>query len=283
MSILIDGKVVAEKIRANIKSECDEIFRATEKRLKLAIVLVGNNPASAIYVASKEKACNTVGMESVVIRLPAEATQEETENAVRELCLDADVDGVMVQLPLPHGLNEKSILEIIPFEKDVDGLTSISAGRAFHNEKCLTPCTPKGIICLLKEYDVPLCGKHAVIIGRSNLVGKPLALLLLQENCTVTVCHSKTENLAEITKTADILISAVGQAGFVTPDMVKSGAIVIDVGINRTESGLFGDVDKSVADVASYITPVPGGVGPMTVTMLLYNTLEAYKMSRCKE
>lgn len=276
MSVVIDGKATAAKIRASVKNDCDKIFAVHGKRPKLAIVLVGDNPASQIYVASKERACAEVGMESVVVRLPENSDQNTVEKNVSELCLDETINGVMVQLPLPKTLNEKPVLELIPFEKDVDGLTSANAGRLFHGEKCLVPCTPKGVIALLKEYDIPLSGKNAVIIGRSNLVGKPLSILLLNENCTVTVCHSKTERLSDFTKKADILVVAIGKDRFVKSDMVKPDAVVIDVGINRTEGGLHGDVDyQSVKEIVGYITPVPGGVGPMTVAMLLQNTVEA--------
>lgn len=279
MSVIIDGKATAAKIRAKVKNDCDRIFDAYGKRPKLAIVLVGDNPASQIYVASKERACAEVGMESVVVRLPENADQNIVEKTVSELCLDETINGVMVQLPLPKTLNEKPVLELIPFEKDVDGLTSANAGRLFHGEKCLDPCTPKGVIALLKEYDIPLSGKNAVIIGRSNLVGKPLSILLLNENCTVTVCHSKTERLSDFTKKADILVVAIGKDRFVKSDMVKPDAVVIDVGINRTEDGLHGDVDyQSVKEIVGYITPVPGGVGPMTVAMLLQNTVEAFNL-----
>lgn len=279
MSVVIDGKTTAAKIRASVKNDCDKIFAVHGKRPKLAIVLVGDNPASQIYVASKERACAEVGMESVVVRLPENSDQNTVEKTVSELCLDETINGVMVQLPLPKTLNEKPVLELIPFEKDVDGLTSANAGRLFHGEKCLVPCTPKGVIALLKEYDIPLSGKNAVIIGRSNLVGKPLSILLLNENCTVTVCHSKTESLSDFTKKADILVVAIGKDRFVKSDMVKPDAVVIDVGINRTEDGLHGDVDyQSVKEIVDYITPVPGGVGPMTVAMLLQNTVEAFNL-----
>lgn len=279
MSVVIDGKATAAKIRASVKNDCDKIFAVHGKRPKLVIVLVGDNPASQIYVASKERACAEVGMESVVVRLPENSDQNTVEKTVSELCLDETINGVMVQLPLPKTLNEKPVLELIPFEKDVDGLTSASAGRLFHGEKCLVPCTPKGVIALLKEYDIPLSGKNAVIIGRSNLVGKPLSILLLNENCTVTVCHSKTERLSDFTKKADILVVAIGKDRFVKSDMVKPDAVVIDVGINRTEDGLHGDVDyQSVKEIVGYITPVPGGVGPMTVAMLLQNTVEAFNL-----
>lgn len=279
MSVVIDGKATAAKIRASVKNDCDKIFAVHGKRPKLAIVLVGDNPASQIYVASKERACAEVGMESIVVRLPENSDQNTVEKTVSELCLDETINGVMVQLPLPKTLNEKPVLELIPFEKDVDGLTSANAGRLFHGEKCLVPCTPKGVIALLKEYDIPLSGKNAVIIGRSNLVGKPLSILLLNENCTVTVCHSKTERLSDFTKKADILVVAIGKDRFVKSDMVKPDAVVIDVGINRTEDGLHGDVDyQSVKEIVGYITPVPGGVGPMTVAMLLQNTVEAFNL-----
>lgn len=276
MSIIIDGKAVAAEVRSQIKEKCAEIVANGGKTPKLAILLVGNNPASEVYVSSKEKACAETGIESLVVRLPENSEIDEIICAVDKLCADETIDGVMVQLPLPGGIDAKPVLDRIPFEKDVDGLNSASAGRAFHGEKCLIPCTPKGIVRLLKKYEVPLAGKHAVIIGRSNLVGKPMSILLLNENCTVTICHSKTENLEAYTKSADILVVAVGKPGFVTGDMIKKGAAVIDVGISRTEHGLKGDVDfDSALEAAGYITPVPGGVGPMTVAMLLENTLEA--------
>lgn len=276
MSIIIDGKAVAAEVRSQIKEKCAEIVANGGKTPKLAILLVGNNPASEVYVSSKEKACAETGIESLVVRLPENSEIDEIIRAVDKLCADETIDGVMVQLPLPGGIDAKPVLDRIPFEKDVDGLNSVSAGRAFHGEKCLIPCTPKGIVRLLKKYEVPLAGKHAVIIGRSNLVGKPMSILLLNENCTVTICHSKTENLETYTKSADILVVAVGKPGFVTGDMIKKGAAVIDVGISRTERGLKGDVDfDSACEAAGYITPVPGGVGPMTVAMLLENTLEA--------
>lgn len=276
MSIIIDGKAVAAEVRSQIKEKCAEIVANGGKTPKLAILLVGNNPASEVYVSSKEKACAETGIESLVVRLPENSEIDEIICAVDKLCADETIDGVMVQLPLPGGIDAKPVLDRIPFEKDVDGLNSASAGRAFHGEKCLIPCTPKGIVRLLKKYEVPLAGKHAVIIGRSNLVGKPMSILLLNENCTVTICHSKTENLEAYTKSADILVVAVGKPGFVTGDMIKKGAAVIDVGISRTERGLKGDVDfDSALEAAGYITPVPGGVGPMTVAMLLENTLEA--------
>ena len=279
MSVMIDGKATSSKIRIKLKNDCEAIFALYGKRPKLAIVLVGDNPASQIYVSSKERACAEVGMDSVVVRLPEESSQFDVENTVSELCRDESINGVMVQLPLPKTLDPKPVLELIPFEKDVDGLTADNAGRLFHGEKCLIPCTPKGIIALLKEYNIPLSGKNAVIIGRSNLVGKPLSVLLLNEDCTVTVCHSKTTNLSAYTKSADILVVAIGKERFIKADMVKSGAIVVDVGINRTADGLHGDVDyQSVKDIVGYITPVPGGVGPMTVAMLLQNTVEAFKL-----
>lgn len=283
MCIIIDGKATAAKIRLKLKSECDNIFSVYKKRPKLAIVLVGNNSASEIYVNSKEKACSEVGIDSVVIRLPEEIDQSTVEEKIRELCIDPEINGLIVQLPLPDHINSEKMLELIPFEKDVDGLTSISAGRAFHGEECLLPCTPKGIIALFKEYKIPLQGKNAVIIGRSNLVGKPLSVLLLNENCTITICHSKTNNLYEYTKRADLIIVAIGKDRFLNGADIKTGATVIDVGINRSKDGLHGDVDfDSVKNIAGYVTPVPGGVGPMTVAMLLQNTIEAFYIQNKK-
>ena len=247
MSVVIDGKATAAKIRASVKNDCDKIFAVHGKRPKLAIVLVGDNPASQIYVASKERACAEVGMESVVVRLPENSDQNTVEKTVSELCLDETINGVMVQLPLPKTLNEKPVLELIPFEKDVDGLTSANAGRLFHGEKCLVPCTPKGVIALLKEYDIPLSGKNAVIIGRSNLVGKPLSILLLNENCTVTVCHSKTERVSDFTKKADILVVAGAVSFKAAPvvrrvyDMMPAPKAVVGVGNCALNGGLFAD------------------------------------------
>lgn len=277
MSSIIDGKSVAAKIRSGLKKECNEFFAHIGKRPKLVIVLVGEDPASLVYVSSKERACAEIGIESETVRLSASVSEDELLKRIDEICLNHDVNGVMLQLPLPNGLDSKKAIERIPAEKDVDGLTEISAGKLFHSENALLPCTPKGIVRLLKEYNVPLQGARAVVVGRSNLVGKPLSIMLLNENCTVTVCHSKTKNLFEITKSADILVAAVGVPNFITPAAVKDGVVAVDVGINRLEGKLCGDVEyDGVSKIASLITPVPGGVGPMTVAMLMDNTVQAF-------
>lgn len=276
---LLDGKALSFKIKEELKEQCKELKNEYLLVPKLAIVLVGDNPASLVYVSSKEKACAEVGIQSVVVRLKETVTEECVISEVDKLAQDKTVNAVMVQLPLPKDINERNVLAHIPPEKDADGLTALSAGKMFDGEFSLLPCTPSGIIELLKRNNIELCGKHAVIVGRSNLVGKPLSILLLRENCTVTVCHSKTQDLSKFTSSADILVVAIGKKNFVTGNMVKQGAVVIDVGINRTAQGLFGDVDFNAAkEVASYITPVPGGVGPMTVTMLLSNAILACKM-----
>lgn len=278
-AVLLDGKALSFKIKDELKKQCEELKSEYLLVPKLAIVLVGENPASLVYVSSKEKACAAVGIQSVVVRLKETVSEECIISEVEKLSRDQTVNAVMVQLPLPKGINERNVLNSIPPEKDADGLTALSAGKMFDGEFSLLPCTPSGIIQLLKRNNIELCGKHAVIVGRSNLVGKPLSVLLLRENCTVTVCHSKTQDLSKFTSTADILIVAIGKPNFIVGNMIKQGAVVIDVGINRTDSGLLGDVDFNTAkEVASYITPVPGGVGPMTVTMLLSNAIVACKM-----
>lgn len=278
-AVLLDGKALSFKIKDELKKQCEELKSEYLLIPKLAIVLVGENPASLVYVSSKEKACAAVGIQSVVVRLKETVSEECIISEVEKLSRDQTVNAVMVQLPLPKGINERNVLNSIPPKKDADGLTALSAGKMFDGEFSLLPCTPSGIIQLLKRNNIELCGKHAVIVGRSNLVGKPLSVLLLRENCTVTVCHSKTQDLSKFTSTADILIVAIGKPNFIVGNMIKQGAVVIDVGINRTDSGLLGDVDFNTAkEVASYITPVPGGVGPMTVTMLLSNAIVACKM-----
>ncbi len=278
MAIILDGKKLAESIKLELQNECKTLSDNYSITPSLAIVIVGNDPASQIYVASKERLCTQVGIRSLVVRMSEKSTQEEVELMVKKLASDTSINGLMVQLPLPKGLDEDKILTHIPPEKDVDGLTPLSGGYCFFDYEGFTPCTPKGIIEILKRYNIQLTGKHAVVIGRSNMVGKPVALKLLKENCTVTICHSRTQNLDEICKTADILVVAVGKKHLVTENMVKNGAVVIDVGINRVDGKLYGDVDfERVSEHASYITPVPGGVGPMTVVMLISNTVTACK------
>ena len=277
---IIDGKLVAKVTREQIKQEV-EVLKALNypNAIGLAVILVGDDPASQVYVRNKIKACDEVGIKSFLCKLPAESTFDEVAGTIRYLNENPDVSGMILQLPLPKHLDENSLLDLIDPEKDVDGCHYVQKGRLWTGRDSLVACTPYGVMKLLEYYDISLQGKNAVVIGRSNLVGKPLAQLLLDANCTVTICHSKTSNLAEITSRADIVCVAIGKAKFLTSDMVKNGAVVIDVGMDRDENGkLCGDVDfNSVAPKCSYITPVPGGVGPMTVTMLLANTVKAYK------
>ncbi|MCR5296058.1 MAG: bifunctional methylenetetrahydrofolate dehydrogenase/methenyltetrahydrofolate cyclohydrolase FolD [Clostridiales bacterium] len=272
---ILDGKVMSAELKA-------EIARKTEELKKrgvtpgLAVILVGNDPASEIYVRNKGNGCEETGMLSRTIRMDGDTTQEALEAEIDRLNADSAIHGILVQLPLPKHLDEQAALARILPEKDVDGFHLINAGRLMTGNPGVTACTPKGALYMIKSTGVDLTGKEAVVIGRSNIVGKPMAMLLLQENCTVTICHSRTQNLAEHTRRADILVAAVGKAGFVTADMVKDGAIVIDVGINRVDGKVRGDVDfDAVKEKASWITPVPGGVGRMTIAMLLANTLEA--------
>ena len=276
--VIIDGKAVAQKVRGELKSEVS----ALGAEIGLAVVLVGDDNASRIYVRNKINACAEIGLKSTLVELPATATEGEVLDAVATLNCDNSIHGIIVQLPLPSHIDTDRVLASIKPEKDVDGCHYVQKGKLWTGTPETLPCTPYGCIELLKHYGVSISGKHAVVLGRSNLVGRPLAELLLRENATVTICHSRTANLADITKNADILCVAIGKSKFVTADMVKDGAVVIDVGINRDENGkLCGDVDfENVKEKCSYITPVPGGVGPMTVTMLMKNTVEAYKRNR---
>ena len=272
---ILSGKTMSEELRAEIASRVSAL---KERGLTpgLAVILVGNDPASEIYVRNKGNGCTEVGMYSRTINMPAETTQEELESAIDALNNDPAIHGILVQLPLPKHLDENAALAKILPEKDVDGFHLINAGHMLTGTEGVVACTPRGALHMIKSTGVNLSGKEAVVIGRSNIVGKPMAMLLLKENCTVTICHSRTRNLAEHTRRADILVAAVGKAGFVTADMVKPGAIVIDVGINRVDGKVKGDVDfDAVKEVAGWITPVPGGVGKMTITMLLMNTVEA--------
>ena len=273
---LLDGKLMSDELRARI-AERVAALKAKGVTPGLAVILVGEDPASQIYVRNKEKGCEQVGMHSVAIRLPAETTQEELENHIRALNADAAIHGILVQLPLPKHLDEAAALVVIVPEKDVDGFHVQNAGKLLNGLNGVVACTPKGAMEMIRRTGVDLSGKEAVVVGRSNIVGKPMAMLLLQANCTVTMCHSRTADLAAHTRRADVLVAAVGKAKFITADMVKPGAIVIDVGINRNAEGkVVGDVDfDAVKEVASWITPVPGGVGRMTITMLLENTVEA--------
>lgn len=274
---IISGKQIAQDIRKELKEEVSELGR-NQIFPKLVVVLVGNHPASESYVKGKIRAAEEIGMESVLIRLAETVSEQELLTKVEELNNDTSVHGILVQLPLPKQISEQRIIEAIAAEKDVDGFHPESVGRMVIGLETFLSCTPQGIIELLQRSDVPLRGKHAVVVGRSNIVGKPVALLLLQEDATVTICHSKTTDLASITKQADILIAAVGRAEMITQDHVKAGAVVIDVGVNRTDKGLVGDVKfDEVSEIASAITPVPGGVGPMTITMLMANTIQSAK------
>ena len=277
MTVVIDGKKLAQDIRVEIKAGVDK-FRSERKRdIGLAVVLVGDNPASQVYVRNKIKACEEVGIKSYSEYLPANCAQDILASVVKRLATDKNIDGILVQLPLPEHLDAEKILKLIPTEKDVDGFSEENTGKLSRGEDCLVACTPNGIMKILERYGVETCGKKAVVVGRSDIVGKPMAMLLINADATVTVCHSKTADLKEECLRADILVAAVGKTKFITADMVKEGATVIDVGMNRNENGkLCGDVDfENVKDKCSYITPVPGGVGPMTITMLMYNTLQA--------
>lgn len=275
--VIINGKEVSAKIRGELSSRIEKAVANGKRRPGLAVILVGEDPASKVYVRNKEKACEEVGITSYVYRMPAETTEEELLSKIEELNRDDCVNGILVQLPLPKHINEYKVICTISPDKDVDAFHPTNAGKMLIGRRSFLPCTPAGVIELLDHYGIDPAGKECVVIGRSNIVGKPQALLLLQRNATVTVCHSRTLNLKEVTSRADILVSAVGRAKFVTADMVKEGAVVIDVGMNRDENGkLCGDVDYAeVAPKCSAITPVPGGVGPMTITMLMANALTA--------
>lgn len=279
MAKIIDGKAISADVRAEIKKEVS-LLAENGIKVCLAVVIVGDDPASQVYVRNKKKACDETGIASEIIAMPSETTEKELISVLDGLNSRSEINGILVQLPLPKHINERNIIAHIDPKKDVDAFCDENVGRIMTGNFSFLPCTPAGIIELLHRSGVSVCGKDCVVIGRSNIVGKPMAMLLLHENGTVTICHSRTKNLPEITRRADILVSAVGKAGFVTADMVKPGAVVIDVGMNRTPEGkLTGDVDfASVEPIASLITPVPGGVGPMTVTMLLKNTVTAAKL-----
>lgn len=272
----IDGKEVSAAVRDEITKQVAQL-KAKGITPGLAVIIVGNDPASRVYVNNKKKGCEQTGMNSFEYAMPEETTTEELIALIEKLNENENVHGILCQLPVPKHIDEEKVLLAISPEKDVDAFHPTNCGKVMTGDYTFAPCTPAGMVEMLKYYNIPVAGKHCVIIGRSNIVGKPMAMLMLKENATVTVCHSRTENLAEITKQADILVAAVGRPKFVTPDMVKDGAVVLDVGINRMENGkLCGDVDfDAVCEKTSYITPVPGGVGPMTITMLLKNTLKA--------
>lgn len=273
---IIDGKALAAAVK---QEAAQQVAQLKEKGITpcLAVVLVGEDPASQVYVRGKINDCAQCGIESRSIRLPEDVTQAELLAQVKQLAEDASVHGILVQLPLPAQIDEKTVIDAIPPEKDVDGFSPVNVGRMQIGEPCYLPCTPAGCIRMIESTGMEIAGKHAVVIGRSNIVGKPAAMLLLAKNATVTICHSRTQNLKELCASADILVAAVGRAGFVTGEMVKPGAVVIDVGINRGADGkLHGDVDfDAAAEKAAWITPVPGGVGPMTRAMLMLNTVEA--------
>ena len=273
MAILIDGKAISASVREEMKAE----VAAMETKPGLAVIIVGNDPASKTYVKNKKKGCEQVGFYSEVHELPESTTQQELIALVNKLNGDEKIHGILVQLPLPRHLDDKAVIAAIDPKKDVDAFAEVNVGKIMIGNHSFLPCTPAGIMVLLERSGIDISGKECVVVGRSNIVGKPMAMLLLGANGTVTVCHSKTRDLAEVTRRADILVVAIGKADFITGDMVKEGAVVIDVGMNRNAEGkLTGDVDfKSVEPKASYITPVPGGVGPMTITMLLRNTITA--------
>jgi methylenetetrahydrofolate dehydrogenase (NADP+)/methenyltetrahydrofolate cyclohydrolase len=278
MSCLINGKEVSQKVKESVKSETIKL-QSKGIGVGLAVVIVGDNPASRVYVNAKKKACEEVGFNSYEYALPAETTQQELLDLVDVLNKDEKVNGILVQLPLPFHIDENSIINSISPEKDVDAFHPFNVGKIMIGEYSFLPCTPAGVMELIDSTGVEISGKNCVVIGRSNIVGKPMSMLLLHKSGTVTICHSKTKNLKEVCAEADILVVAIGRANFVTADMVKEGAIVIDVGMNRLENGkLCGDVDfEAVKEKAGYITPVPGGVGPMTIAMLMKNTLTSAK------
>ena len=271
---IIDGKKLAHAMRADIREKIAAYKESAGREIGLAVVLVGEDPASQVYVRNKIKACEEVGIKSFAYYLDKDTAQARVEELIKSLAVDNKINGILVQLPLPQHLDAKKILELIPYSKDVDGFSAENTGKLSMNEPCLVACTPNGVMKMFESEDISLSGKSAVVIGRSNIVGKPMAMLLTNADATVTLCHSKTKNLKEICASADIIVAAAGKAKFVTADMVKDGAVVIDVGMDRDESGkLCGDVDfENVKEKCSYITPVPGGVGPMTITMLMYNT-----------
>ena len=276
MAVIIDGKALAKKIRSNLKVECDELKKEGITP-KLAVIMVGDNPASKVYVRNKSKACNEVGIEYQEYILDEKTRQDELLDLIKRLNKDETVNGILLQSPVPEHLNINQAFKAITYLKDVDGFTPSSVGKLCIGEDTFVSCTPLGVIKMFEEYNIDLNGKDVVILGRSNIVGRPLIQCCLQKNATVTVCHSRTKSLEEHTKRADVIISAIGQPKFVTADMVKDGVVIIDVGINRDENGkLVGDVDfNNVEKKASYITPVPGGVGPMTIAMLMHNVIKA--------
>lgn len=278
MAIIIDGKELAKKIRANLKIECEELKKKNIKS-KLAVIMVGEDQASKVYVKNKSKACDDVGIEYEEYLLNSETTQKELIELIEKLNNDKTINAILLQSPIPSNLDINEAFKTISPEKDVDGFNPVNVGKLVLNQDTFVSCTPYGIMKMFEEYNIDLCSKNVVILGRSNIVGKPLIHCCLNKNATVTTCHSKTQDLAQKAKEADILISAIGKANFITADMVKEKAVVIDVGINRLDNGkITGDVDfENVKEKASYITPVPGGVGPMTIAMLMNNVIKATK------
>ncbi len=276
--VLIDGKKVSAEVRSSLVEEAKQLKEKTGRVPGLATVLVGDDPASAVYVRNKNKICRELGFQSFEQKLSADTSEAKLLQLIKELNSNNDIHGILVQLPLPSQIDSEKILQAINPNKDVDGFHPINVGKLVVGNALLTPCTPTGIIKLLDYYEIEISGKHAVVLGRSNIVGKPVSMLLLQRNATITICHSRTKNLEEITRSADILVAAIGKANFVTENMVSKGTIVIDVGINRVDGKLTGDVNfEPVSKKVSYITPVPGGVGPMTIALLMENTLKAFK------
>ena len=275
MATVLDGKALAARVRAEVKAEVAELGQ-----LGLATILVGDDSASEIYIRRKHEAANEVGIRSNDIRLPADTAQEELLEQVADLNGDSSVHGILVQLPLPDHLDEPAVIGAVDPAKDVDGLHPLNAGLLYLGRPTLVPATPVGIMALLAEYDIELTGARAVVVGRSDIVGRPISLLLLQANATVTICHSRTRDLARETLDADVLVVAAGHPALVTADMVKHGSTVVDVGMNRTDAGLVGDVDPAAMEVAGHMTPVPGGVGPMTIATLLRNTVRAARLQR---
>ncbi len=278
MAVIMDGKALSMKLKNSLKEEVEKIISEGVTPC-LAVIIVGDNPASKVYVNNKKKSCAELGIKSLEYALPEETTEEELLKIIDELNKNEDVDGILCQLPLPKHITEKNVINSILPEKDVDAFHPENVGHIMIGDYAFLPCTPAGVMEILKEYEIDVAGKNCVVVGRSNIVGKPMTMLLLKENATVTVCHSRTKDLASFTKNADILVSAVGKPGLITADMVKENAVVIDVAINRLENGkLCGDVDfENVKDKTSFITPVPGGVGPMTIATLMKNTVTSAK------
>ena len=279
MGTLIDGKTVSAAVKESVRLEVEQLKREGVEAC-LAVIIVGSDPASRVYVNNKKKACELTGIRSEEYALPEETTQQELLSLIDRLNADEKVNGILCQLPLPKHIDENTVIERIDPKKDVDMFSCVNVGKMWVGDGVFLPCTPAGVMELLSYYNIDLCGKNCVVVGRSNIVGKPMACLLLEKNATVTVCHSRTKNLAEICHSADVIVAAVGKAKFITADMVKDGAVVVDVGINRNENGkLCGDVDfENVKEKASFITPVPGGCGPMTIAMLMKNTVAAVKL-----